>query len=1212
MSNLNMGFAQLQIVPVMTGLNSSIKKELGNTFPQLGKASGAIFGKGVADGFSSEKKSLEAEVKSLESNLQKAQENLKKAKGASATATDKETDALKKLEIAQLRLNESRESGKAKASALARAEEEVRQKNNAVKKAQEESARTASKLENATEDLATANKQLDTANQKISDSTKKLDSDFGKTKGVFSRMSDTMRKGFKNVPKDAEKAGKDAGKKASGGFTKNFAVAGAVGGVFGSLTSSLTNSIGGLVSEAFSASDDTNKFMSSMDFAGISAGETKKATASAQAYADETVYDLSTIQSTMAQLASNGIKNYEDLAKASGNLNAVSGGNAETFKSVSMVMSQTAGAGKLTSENFNQIADAIPGASGQIQKALLEAGAYTGNFREAMADGEISAEEFNAAVLKLGSQPIAVEAAKSTETFEGSLGNLQATIVGGLTSALNGLKPTFTGVINSVASGFQTLINGIGTFVQWAQDNSSWLLPLVSAIAGMAGAILAVTTAVKIYTIAQAALNVVMALNPFTLIVLAIGALVGAFIYLWNNVEGFRNFWITLWQAITTAFTETKNWIVNTASSIGNGVSQKFNELKTKVTTIFNAVKLFLTTLWSDIKTKITSVVVGLVVGIITKFIEVKTNITNIWNGIKTWLGDTITNIKNSVISKFNQLKDGVKQKFTDLKNGLFGIWDWIKTRVFDPMKNLITETIPNAFKTGVDFIKDAWNKVANIARKPINFVIETVYGGLRNTFNKVADTLGLPDDWRLPKVNPVKEFAVGGYTGPGTKYQEAGVVHAGEYVLRKEATSRLRRTIGLGGLDHLNQFGSFPGFAKGGYVRPVKGGSYTSRFGESRGRYPHAGQDVAVPIGTPVFSPLDGTVRIAKENAVTGRSGLGILIDHANGLSTYVGHLSRFIAQAGQQVKAGQQVALSGNTGRSTGPHAHIELWRDGTPIDPFNYINSGIMPTGGSGGGGWNPLQGLFDLKDQMVNGFKEKFGADNMLGQIASTALNKIVTGPIDWIKEKAAAIGDFAQDVWGNAKDFFNGKDSGVQADVRNVANGYGWGSGRQWDSLSKLINKESSWNPNAQNPSSTAYGLFQFLNGTWGSYGAKTSDPTGQAKAGLKYISQRYGDPEKAWAFHKRNNWYANGGLVKPTLYDNGGILSPGQMQMVSNESRKPEYIMTNEQWKNVEAISRQQHSVGDTYNISVPEPDFSAADLANEIQHQNRAIRKGR
>jgi LysM repeat protein len=72
----------------------------------------------------------------------------------------------------------------------------------------------------------------------------------------------------------------------------------------------------------------------------------------------------------------------------------------------------------------------------------------------------------------------------------------------------------------------------------------------------------------------------------------------------------------------------------------------------------------------------------------------------------------------------------------------------------------------------------------------------------------------------------------------------------------------------------------------------------------------------------------------------------------------------------------------------------------------------------------------------------------------------------------------------------------------------------------------LLQHESGLNPRAKNPSSTAYGLFQFLDSTWKTVGAtKTSDPQKQFEAGYKYIKQRYGTPENAWAFWQKHHWY---------------------------------------------------------------------------------------
>ncbi len=82
------------------------------------------------------------------------------------------------------------------------------------------------------------------------------------------------------------------------------------------------------------------------------------------------------------------------------------------------------------------------------------------------------------------------------------------------------------------------------------------------------------------------------------------------------------------------------------------------------------------------------------------------------------------------------------------------------------------------------------------------------------------------------------------------------------------------------------------------------------------------------------------------------------------------------------------------------------------------------------------------------------------------------------------------------------------------------------SAAQFDCLDALWEAESSWRPTAQNPTSTAYGIAQFLNGTWAGTGiAKTSDPFGQIDAGLVYIEERYGSPCAAWDFHQSNNWY---------------------------------------------------------------------------------------
>ena len=93
-------------------------------------------------------------------------------------------------------------------------------------------------------------------------------------------------------------------------------------------------------------------------------------------------------------------------------------------------------------------------------------------------------------------------------------------------------------------------------------------------------------------------------------------------------------------------------------------------------------------------------------------------------------------------------------------------------------------------------------------------------------------------------------------------------------------------------------------------------------------------------------------------------------------------------------------------------------------------------------------------------------------------------------------------------------------------AQNIAGNYGWNSPGELAAWYQLGMKESGWNNNAQNPTSTAYGIGQFLNSTWGGYGiAKTSDPSQQVEAMARYIKARYGSPSKALSFHISHNWY---------------------------------------------------------------------------------------
>ena len=121
-----------------------------------------------------------------------------------------------------------------------------------------------------------------------------------------------------------------------------------------------------------------------------------------------------------------------------------------------------------------------------------------------------------------------------------------------------------------------------------------------------------------------------------------------------------------------------------------------------------------------------------------------------------------------------------------------------------------------------------------------------------------------------------------------------------------------------------------------GTFTMPSRG-SLTSRFGMRWGRR-HNGIDLAAPIGTPVKAADGGTVIFVGTEGAYGKL---IKIDHGGGFVTYYGHLSKYHVKKGEKVFKGQKIGAVGNTGRSTGPHLHFEIRKNGVPQNPLKYLN-------------------------------------------------------------------------------------------------------------------------------------------------------------------------------------------------------------------------------------------------------------------------------
>lgn len=105
-----------------------------------------------------------------------------------------------------------------------------------------------------------------------------------------------------------------------------------------------------------------------------------------------------------------------------------------------------------------------------------------------------------------------------------------------------------------------------------------------------------------------------------------------------------------------------------------------------------------------------------------------------------------------------------------------------------------------------------------------------------------------------------------------------------------------------------------------------------------------HAGLDFTAPIGTPIYATADGVVTDAGFNE--GGYGNRVIINHGFGYETLYGHMYRIKAKVGQKIKRGEVIGYVGSTGKSTGPHCHYEVHRNGIPVDPVYYFYNDLTP--------------------------------------------------------------------------------------------------------------------------------------------------------------------------------------------------------------------------------------------------------------------------
>lgn len=282
---------------------------------------------------------------------------------------------------------------------------------------------------------------------------------------------------------------------------------------------------------------------------------------------------------------------------------------------------------------------------------------------------------------------------------------------------MTAIKNAIAGLAESAVPVIESMIGKFKDMSKWVKDNEdkvdAWIAVIIGATVAIGTFLLimkwqsimtAAANAIKVVRTAMLAMNAAMLANPIGLVVAAIAGLVAAFIYLWNNCESFRKFWIKLWNTIKKAASDAWSAIKKVFSNIGSWFSSKFSQVQKAGKDAMDKVKKW--------------------------FSDTYKSITKTFSNIGSWFG-----------SKFRSAWNSVKNAFSGWGSFFSGLWSKIKDK-FGSIGSKIGTAMGNAVKSGL-------NKVLGKVESTINKGV-----GLINSAIRLANKLPGINVGTVPKIS--------------------------------------------------------------------------------------------------------------------------------------------------------------------------------------------------------------------------------------------------------------------------------------------------------------------------------------------------------------------------------------------------------------------------------------------------------------------------
>lgn len=808
----------------------------------------------------------------------------------------------------------------------------------------------------------------------------------------------------------------------------------------------------------------------------------------------------------------------------------------------------------------------------------------------------------------------------------------------------------FTWLADKVVAVFTTVLEWIGSFLTFLQENF-W--PVAETVLGMVGAAFSalwdgISWAWE--NVIQPVFNGILELAKITIgviatiiltpLLIAWNLLSSAIQWAWENViqpvwQALSDFamnalwpalqgvfqWIgDAWQWLSDKFSAVWGWIRDTVLNpmvdfFQNTLWPAIQSVIDWIVDKWNWLSATLSTVWGWIYANvIQNVIDGFhavwdAVSAVAGWISDKWNwlygiLLNIWN----WLNE---NVIQRQIRGFHRIWEAVlsvagwiADKWQWMADRLHAGWAWIDEHVFGPLKSGL-DTVKGWFRSTVDNIGRIWDGIREKTKKPVEFVVNTVYNnGIRSAWNAVAGLVG------LDKLKEIK-FATGGilpgYTPGRDPYTfvepSTGMrigLSGGEAILRPEAT----RALGKDWVDNINSAARQGGaagvrdrlnhshFAAGGIIDlgNFAGGGFTNLAG--------ALSPVQASQAAFVAKFFPGVFNLTSAS----RSEPGSFHDYSVQGATDWQNPSTYATQMPSAESKALARAIFKNFHNSAELiHYPLDGWqnlKDGAPLDygpgtnaqhtnhvhwatrtPIRFEGKELVLDDVPGeGGGWNPLSMVKRLWDKAMEKIGEFPGADKFgeWGKLPGAILKKLSTAAWEFVSGKSSEMGAVQGGVSAGVEQW--------RGMVEAVLKDKGYPVSLA-DTVLRRMNQESGGNPAAVNDwdsnavaGTPSKGLMQVIDPTFQANKDPgyddIFDPEANLRASMNYAVRQYGSLPAAY---DRAGGYASGGIVELSkLYDQGGWLPHGGF--AQNLSGKPEPVFTASQWSSLSDMIR---SLGD-------------------------------